>query len=248
MGTQTRVVAGSWAAVMVCKTVWRAVSTPGVHLRQSRERLQQNHPRGHPMKLHPRLYKAQPSHRATSLRTSILAASCACATFFAASQSVAQTRIDRDIAYPAQDAADGTLQESPAPAAPAEAGISAPIPNVEEAGSVTPATNPLFSLAEDVGQSSTSLGSSSQSSSSTTAPAKPRATKTKSPHHGLGIALATVGTVALAVGIASYALGGIDICSNEKSGGCKEARDAGLVLMPVGGGVAFTGFYLVFHH
>ena len=62
------------------------------------------------------------------------------------------------------------------------------------------------------------------------------------------MALAIAGITALAVGVAAYALGNIDICSNEKSGGCNEARDAGLVLMPVGGGVAVTGFYLVFHH
>jgi hypothetical protein len=62
------------------------------------------------------------------------------------------------------------------------------------------------------------------------------------------VALAIVGSAALAVGVAAYAISGIDICANAKSGGCKETRDAGLVLMPVGGGVAFTGFYLVFHH
>jgi hypothetical protein len=62
------------------------------------------------------------------------------------------------------------------------------------------------------------------------------------------VALAVVGTTTLAVGVAAYALGRTDICANEKSGGCVEARDAGLAMMPVGAGVAVTGFYLVFRH
>jgi hypothetical protein len=164
----------------------------------------------------------------------------ACAALFAASQSAAQSQIARDIAGPTRDAAnDPPLVSS---ATPADTDISAPVPRLEEASLVNPAANSLFSLAQDGGQSSSSQ------SSSTSSPVKPRAAKTKPPHRGLGIALATVGTVALAVGIASYALGGIDICSNEKSGGCKEARDAGLVLMPVGAGVAATGFYFTFRH
>jgi hypothetical protein len=113
---------------------------------------------------------------------------------------------------------------------------------VEEAGLVSPAASPFLSLALDGAQSS-----SSQNLPPTDAPAKPPAAKTKPPHHGLGVALAIVGTATLAVGIAAYALGGIDICANEHSGGCQEARDAGLILMPVGAGVAVTGFYLQFH-
>jgi hypothetical protein len=109
---------------------------------------------------------------------------------------------------------------------------------------VSPTSNQFFSLALEAGQSSSSQNLPSQDS----APAQPRTVKTKSPHHGLGVALAIVGSAALAVGVAAYAISGIDICANDKSGGCKETRDAGLVLMPVGGGVAFTGFYLVFHH
>ena len=108
---------------------------------------------------------------------------------------------------------------------------------------MSPTSNQFFSLALEGGQSS-----SSQNLPSGAPPAQSRAVKTKSPHHGLGVALAIVGSATLAVGVAAYALSGIDICANAKSGGCKEARDAGLVLMPVGGGVAFTGFYLVFHH
>jgi hypothetical protein len=119
---------------------------------------------------------------------------------------------------------------------------------LEEASLVSPTSNQFFSLALEGGQSSSSQNLPPENSSSTAPPAQPRTVKTKSPHHGLGVALAIVGSAALAVGVASYALSGIDICANAKSGGCKEARDAGLVLMPVGGGVAFTGFYLVFHH
>lgn len=146
-----------------------------------------------------------------------------------ATQAISQTRLARDTEAPSQGAA---------------AAISAPIPTVEEADLSAPPPIP-FSAMEATQAGSQS--SSSQSSTSIGGPAKPPAVKTKPPHHGLGVALAIVGTATLAVGIAAYALGGIDICANDKSGGCKEARDAGLVLMPVGGGVAITGFYLQFH-
>jgi hypothetical protein len=166
----------------------------------------------------------------------------ACAALFAASQSAAQSQIARDIGGPARGAANDPPLLNSALAAPAETDISAPVPRLEEASLLSPAASLFFSLAQDSGQSS-----SSQSSTSIGSPAKPPAAKTKPPHHGLGVALAIVGTATLAVGIAAYALGGIDICANDHSGGCKEARDAGLVLMPVGGGVAITGFYLQFH-
>jgi len=194
------------------------------------------------MKIHLHVSKAPPGRRGARRCKSILLASLACAALFAASQSVAQSRIGRDFANPAQDAAPATPQTNTALANPVEAEISAPVPNAEEASSASPAADPFLSLAQDGGQSS-----SSQSSSSTGGPAKPPAAKTKPPHHGLGIALAVVGSVALAVGITAYALGGGDFCGNVKYGGCQEARDAGLVLMPVGAGVAITGFYLQFH-
>jgi uncharacterized membrane protein len=194
------------------------------------------------MKIHLHVSKAPPCRRGARRCRSILLASLACAALFAASQSVAQSRIGRDFANPAQDAAPATPQTNTALANPVEAEISAPVPNAEEASSASPAADPFLSLAQDGGQSS-----SSQSSSSTGGPAKPPAAKTKPPHHGLGIALAVVGSVALAVGITAYALGGGDFCGNVKYGGCQEARDAGLVLMPVGAGVAITGFYLQFH-
>ena len=73
------------------------------------------------------------------------------------------------------------------------------------------------------------------------------ATKTKAQHHGLGVALAIVGTAALVSGVALFATEqSIGVCS-PSSHGCSEAKDAGLVLMPVGAGIAITGFYLQFH-
>jgi hypothetical protein len=107
---------------------------------------------------------------------------------------------------------------------------------------VSPASNPFLALAQDGGQSS-----SSQNLPSGGAPAKPPTAKTKSPHHGLGVALAIVGTAALVSGIALFATEqSIGFCS-PSSHGCSEAKDAGLILMPVGAGIAITGFYLQFH-
>jgi hypothetical protein len=192
------------------------------------------------------------SHRCVPMLATVFA----CAALFFASQSaskaVAQSRFDRDvadhIADSAQYAVNVTPQTSAAIVAPADTDVltsvpGAPVPNLEEASLVSPTANMFLSLAQEGGQSS-----SSQNLPSGGAPAQPRVVKTKSPHHGLGVALAIVGSAALGVGVAAYAISGIDICANAKSGGCKETRDAGLVLMPVGGGVAFTGFYLVFHH
>jgi hypothetical protein len=194
--------------------------------------------------------------------TSMLATVFACAALFFASQfanqAAAQSRFDRGIADSAQDAASAMPQTSAAVVTPADTDVltsvpEAPVPwasvpaasvsNLEEASLVSPTADMSLSLAQENGQSS-----SSQNLPSGAPPAQPRAVKTKSPHHGLGVALAIVGSASLAVGVAAYTLGGMDICANQKSGGCKEARDAGLVLMPVGGGVAFTGFYLIFHH
>jgi hypothetical protein len=142
-----------------------------------------------------------------------------------ATQAISQTRLTRDAEARPQSVA---------------AAISAPIPTVEEADLSAPLPIPFSSL------EATQAGSES-SSQSVPPPSPPAAAKTKPQHHGLGVALAVVGSAALAVGIAAYALGGGDFCGNEQSGGCKEARDAGLVLMPVGAGVAVTGFYFVFH-
>lgn len=222
------------------------------------------------MKFHLNVSRA-PRGRWNACRfTSVLATAFICAALFFASQfasrATAQARFDREaadhtadhVANPAQDAVSASPQTSAPVATPADTGglssvpevpvPEAPVPSLELASAVSPNSSQFFSLALGNGQSSSSQNLPPENSSSTAAPAQPRAVKTKSPHHGLGVALAIVGSAALAVGVASYALSGIDICANDKSGGCKEARDAGLVLMPVGGGVAFTGFYLVFHH
>ena len=143
-------------------------------------------------------------------------------------QAISQTRLNRDVEAPPVGVA---------------APISAPIPAMEEADLAAP---PMSFSALEASQAG-NQSSSESSSQSVPAPTKPTATKPKPQHHGLGVALAVVGTAALAVGIAAYAIGGGDFCGNEQSGGCKEARDAGLVLMPVGAGVAVTGFYFQFH-
>jgi hypothetical protein len=159
-----------------------------------------------------------------------------------ATQATSQTRLTRDFDAPPQRAA---ADETPdAPSFQAGASLSAPVPTVEEADLASPLPISLSALAAAQASNQSPSESSSQS---LPAPTTPAAAKIKPQHHGLGVALAIVGTATLAVGIAAYALGGADICANEKSGGCKEARDAGLVLMPVGGGVAVTGFYFTFH-
>ncbi len=194
------------------------------------------------MKLHLPFCRTLSSSGDTRLRLPIVATLFACAALLAASQSAAQTQIARDIGGPARDSANELPLLNSAPAAPAETDISAPVPRLEEASLVSPAANPFFSLALDGGQSS-----SSQSATSIGSPAKPPAAKTKPPHHGLGVALAIVGTAALVSGVALFATEqSIGVCG-PSSHGCSEAKDAGLVLMPVGAGVAITGFYLQFH-
>jgi hypothetical protein len=190
------------------------------------------------------------AHRCTSM----LATAIACAAIFFASQSAskaaAQSRFDRETANSAQDAVSATPQTSAAPATPADVLTSvpeAPVPSLEEASLASPASNQFFSLALEGGQSSSSQNLPPENPSSTAPPAQSRPVKTKSPHHGLGVALAVVGTAALVSGIALFATEqSIGVCG-PSSHGCSEAKDAGLILMPVGAGVAVTGFYLQFH-
>ena len=227
------------------------------------------------MKFHLNVSRAPRGRWNARRRTSMLVTVLACAALFAASQfsnqAAAQSRFDREIgdriSDSAQDAVAATPQsaavatpadtemltsvpEAPVPEAPVlEARVlGAPASSLEEASLVSPTADMFLSLAQENGQSSSSQNLPPENSSSTAAPAHVRPVKTKSPHHGLGVALAIVGSTALAVGVAAYAISGIDICANAKSGGCKETRDAGLVLMPVGGAVAVTGFVLVFQH
>lgn len=193
------------------------------------------------MNLHLPFCRTHPSNGDTRVCLSILATLFACAVLLATSQSAAQSQIARDIGGPALGAANPTPVVSSASATPVVTDISAPVPRLEEAGLASPAASPFLSLAQDGGQSS-----SSQSATSTIAPAKPPAAKTKPQHRALGITLVILGGATLAAGAATYAFGRNDFCANEKTGGCPEARDVGLALIPVGAGVAVTGFYFTF--
>jgi hypothetical protein len=165
---------------------------------------------------------------------------------FTASQVPAQGPMDRGTTGEAQAAsvqATTGSQGSPDSVAKAEnADFSAPVPNIEEATLVKPSPSSLDSLfsnldAQDNGQSS-----------SPTPTTKAKAANTKPPHHGLGVALAITGTVALALGVVLVAgTDSISLCSNEHSGGCGEARTGGYVAIGGGAAIAVTGFYLQFH-
>jgi hypothetical protein len=221
------------------------------------------------MKFHIHAHRAFRGRWDARRRTSVLAMTIACAALFVASQfanqAAAQSRFDRGIsdhvATSTQGAPAPTLQTRAAVATPLataadtdnltsvpEAPVpSAPVSSFDEASLVSPTANLFLSLALDGGQSSSSQNLPPENSPSNAPPLQPRAVKTKSPHHGLGVALAVVGTAALVSGIALFATEqSIGFCS-PSSHGCSEAKDAGLVLMPVGAGVAITGFYLQFH-
>jgi hypothetical protein len=216
------------------------------------------------MKFHIHAHRAFRGRWDARRRTSVLAMTIACAALFVASQfanqAAAQSRFDRGIsdhvATSAQDALVATPQTRAAVATPVSTPADtdlltsvpeAPVPSSDEASLVSPTANLFLSLALDGGQSSSSQNLPPENSPSNAPPLQPRAVKTKSPHHGLGVALAVVGTAALVSGIALFAAEqSIGFCS-PSSHGCSEAKDAGLVLMPVGAGVAITGFYLQFH-
>ena len=162
----------------------------------------------------------------------------------ATKQAISQNRLTRDVGAGSQGSI-ATGQVTAVPLIQAETELSAPVPTVEEADQATPLAIPFSTLA--VSQAG-SQGTSESSSQNAPAPTTPAATKAKPRHHALGVTLAILGTTSLVLGATAYTFGQGDLCKNEKSGGCKEARDAGLVMMPVGAGVAVTGFYLVFHH
>jgi hypothetical protein len=135
-------------------------------------------------------------------------------------------------AVPSQQTAAEVSRQMPAE-------ISAPAPANEDADLTPAPTIPFLSLeAADSGENSSQNGQA--------APSNTTATKTRPAHRGLGIALAVVGTLALVSGVALY--GGekqFSLC-NGNSGGCNEAKDTGIALMPIGAGVAAVGFYLTF--
>lgn len=181
---------------------------------------------------------------------SLLAAWFGVAALLFTGQGISQTRIADKVADQ-EPAVTSAEQIVAAPSAEQRAEISAPSPQVEEASLARPpALLYLSAQAPQNGGESSSQDATPSSSQDASAPktsTKAAAAKTKPPHHGLGIALATIGTTALVAGVIVYAGSHIDLCSNEHGGGCEEARVAGLVLMPAGGAVAFTGFYLQFH-
>ena len=121
--------------------------------------------------------------------------------------------------------------------------IPAPLPVREEANLTSPQRIPFLAL--ETGQNNGQ--SSSQSAPAATTQNTATTTKTKTSHHGLGVALAVVGTTALAAGILLY-VGEQHAYCNSSSTGCNEAKDAGIALMPIGAGLAVTGFYFQFHH
>jgi len=181
------------------------------------------------VEVHPFRLKAVRGHATADRGSTYLAMIFGVAAALASTQAISQTRLNRDVE---------------APPLSASAPISAPVPATEEANMAAPSPISLSALESIQAASQSSSESSSQTSPT---PTPPQANRRKPQHRGLGIALAVVGSVSLAAGITAFAIGESSFCANEKSGGCPEARDAGLVLMPVGGAVAITGFYFTFH-
>jgi hypothetical protein len=179
------------------------------------------------------------SRRTVHRGTPILLASLALAVLCTTSQAFAQSLFGRDTAASAPTA----TASKAVPAAPSATTLSAPVPNIEEANLAKPAAGSLFDLA------AAQDGQSSSQSQALTDPIesapKPAATKTKPAHHGLGIAMATVGTVALVAGVGAFALS--EECKNPTKGTCGSIHSGGIGLMAGGGAVAATGFYFQFH-
>jgi hypothetical protein len=122
---------------------------------------------------------------------------------------------------------------------------STPAPAREEAQLASPQGIPFLAL--EAGQNGGGSSSQDGTQNAPVASGKTAAARTKPPHHALGVTLAIVGTAALVSGAVLFAgENSISIC-NGSSKGCSEARDTGIALMPIGGAVAVTGFYLQFH-
>lgn len=166
-------------------------------------------------------------------------AAFAMAVLFTASQVPAQPMNDRDTTDQTQTTNSQTVTNGQGnhavPAAENTATeISAPVPNLEDATPAKPASDSMFAM--DAMQDPSS-------SSSMTQTQKP--VKAKAPLHGLGIAMAIVGSVVLVGGIGAFALS--EQCKNPTSGECGTVHGAGIGMMAAGGGVAATGFYFQFH-
>jgi len=165
---------------------------------------------------------------------------------FTASQVPAQGPMDRETTDQVQaasvQATTGSQGRPDSAAKPEDTDFSAPVPNIEEAALVKTSSSSLDSLFSSMG------AQDNGQSSSPTPTTKAKAANTKSPHHGLGVALAISGTVILALGVVLAAgADSIDVCSNEHTGGCQEARTGGYVAIGGGAAIAVTGFYLQFH-
>jgi hypothetical protein len=166
------------------------------------------------------------------------------AVFVLAAQVVAQGPIIRESTNQAEEV-NGSQHLVSASSAISPTEIAAPAPAQEEANLTSLQTIPFLALAagQDASQSSSQSATTTTTTQTTTQKKKPA-------HRGLGIALVVVGTTALVVGAVGYAAftGPGTFCNGGGgSGNCKTANNAALVLMPVGAGVAVTGFYFTFH-
>ena len=147
--------------------------------------------------------------------------SSACAALFTAKPVGGPNREStRDIpATTARDTADcRPRRRAPLFATLADAGVAAPVPNSGrgQPGEPLPCRFRSQSLRAATGREPKLVFT--ELAFGLPAPAKPAAaTKTKPPHHALGVALAALGTATLALGAAAYAFGRTDICANEHS-------------------------------
>jgi hypothetical protein len=144
--------------------------------------------------------------------------------------------------------AQGLPRAAQATAAPAQFEGSTPAPAQELASLASRETTSFFSLVAgpNGGQSSSQDGT--RNMPATGSNQKKAAPSNKPPHHALGVTLAVVGVTALVAGAVLFAgEKAIGFCNGESSGGCGEAKYTGIALMPIGGAVAVTGFYLQFH-
>ncbi len=173
------------------------------------------------------------------VRMGVLAMAVVCTGREVGGQGLMEGEETRGIKTTNAQAATTGQGEDAAPAAEDTAtAISARAPNFEEAALAKPFSDSLLMLAAQGGTSNSSV----------TPSPSPKAVKTKPSHHRLGVALAITGTAALVIGVV-FAAGAdhINLCSNEHTGGCQEARSWGYAGIGVGAPVAVLGYYLLFH-